>query len=882
VVSVTAAPVLTALTASQAVFTNASKALVSNAITGTGNVVMSTSATLVTPALGTPSALVGTNITGTAAGLTAGNVTTNANLTGAVTSVGNATSLGSFTSAQLATALTDETGTGSAVFATSPTLVTPALGTPSALVGTNITGTAAGLTAGNVTTNANLTGAVTSVGNATSLGSFTSAQLATALTDETGTGSAVFATSPTLVTPNLGTPSTLVGTNITGTAAGLTAGNVSTNANLTGAVTSVGNATSLGSFTSAQLATALTDETGTGSAVFATSPTLVTPALGTPSSGTVTNLTGTASININGTVGATTPAAGAFTTIAASGTTTLSGNQIISVTDNTNAALRITQLGTGNALLVEDSANPDASPFVIDANGRVVIGNTAVVSPVSGVTPSFQMQGATSGASSMGVIKFGNDSAQPYYIFSKTRSATLGTFGTIVQSGDNIGTILFTGDDGSATPIQGARIDALVDGTPGLNDMPGRLTFSTTADGASTPTERMRISNAGSVGIGGTPSAGQVLYLGKNITGSVNSTSVRQQGVVQSDVTASVLSFDNVLLTAAAAFTLTNYTHFNAQQSTIGASSAVTLQIGFNAASTLTGATNNYGFRGSIASGTNRYNLYMDGTADNYFAGSVGIGAVPTSAAKTNITSTSAGASAIALSLINSSTTIGTETVLDLVATTTGAGVRSAQITAINTDGSTGVNMVFKISNGAVPAEAMRIGATGLVTVTGTLKVSTGAAVGGATPGTGGVAFPATAVAVSDANTLDDYEEGSWTPVVTFSGGNGDLTTAEANGVYTKIGRLVQIAFNVEFTETTASGNMTLTGVPFTSGPTVRTNVGCWVDNMINLVGSPTAGVGLSATAVQLQQTVTGAIANITNANTGVSSRVRGSLSYSI
>jgi hypothetical protein len=316
--------------------------------TGTGNVVLSNSPTLVTPALGTPSALVGTNITGTASGLTAGNVTTNANLTGAVTSVGNATSLGSFSSANLLAALTDETGTGSAVFATSPTLVTPALGTPSALVGTNITGTASGLTAGNVTTNANLTGAVTSTGNATSLGSFSSANLLAALTDETGTGSAVFATSPTLVTPALGTPSALVGTNITGTASGLTAGNVTTNANLTGdvtsvgnattltnapviakvltgyvsgagtvaatdsilqaiqklngndatnanltgAVTSVGNATSLGSFTSANLLGALTDETGTGSAVFATSPTLVTPILGTPTSGTLTNATG--------------------------------------------------------------------------------------------------------------------------------------------------------------------------------------------------------------------------------------------------------------------------------------------------------------------------------------------------------------------------------------------------------------------------------------------------------------------------------------------------------------------------------------------------------------------------------------------------------------
>jgi hypothetical protein len=141
----------------------------------------------------------------------------------------------------------------------------------------------------------------------------------------TGTGDMVLSTSPTLVTPALGTPSALVGTNITGTAAGLTAGNVTTNANLTGAITSTGNATLLGSFSSANLAGALTDETGTGSAVFANSPTLVTPALGTPASGVVTNLTGTASININGTVGATTASTGAFTTLTSSSDATLHG-----------------------------------------------------------------------------------------------------------------------------------------------------------------------------------------------------------------------------------------------------------------------------------------------------------------------------------------------------------------------------------------------------------------------------------------------------------------------------------------------------------------------------------------------------------------------------
>lgn len=99
---------------------------------GTVDSITSTSATLITPALGTPASGVLTNCTGTASGLTSGHVTTNANLTGMVTSSGNAAVLGSFTSANLAAALTDETGSGAAVFATSPTLVTPNVGVATA------------------------------------------------------------------------------------------------------------------------------------------------------------------------------------------------------------------------------------------------------------------------------------------------------------------------------------------------------------------------------------------------------------------------------------------------------------------------------------------------------------------------------------------------------------------------------------------------------------------------------------------------------------------------------------------------------------------------------------------------------------------------------
>jgi hypothetical protein len=185
-------------------------------------------------------------------------------------------------------------------------------------------------------------------------------------------------------------------------------------------------------------------------------------------------------------------AGAAWATLAASLPSTISAN-------STTPALQVTQTGSGVALLVEDSASPDASPFVVDTEGRGVFGHTsAVANPVA--TSRLQVHGIGTGGASTFLADWANAANGFLDIRGKSRGATVGTNG-VVSSGDGLYQLRAYGDDGTAF-VEAARITAAVDGTPGTNDMPGRLMFSTTADGASTPTERMRITNAGYVGIG--------------------------------------------------------------------------------------------------------------------------------------------------------------------------------------------------------------------------------------------------------------------------------------------------------------------------------------------------------------------------------------------
>jgi hypothetical protein len=133
---------------------------------------------------------------------------------------------------------------------------------------------------------------------------------------------------------------------------------------------------------------------------------------------------------------------------------------------------------------------------------------------------------------------------------------------------------------------------------------------------------------AGSLGIGSTAITGYNLFISKNITGATTSYGIRSRGIIQSDVTSIASYYDSTSETQATSFTLANLYHFRAQQATFGAGSTVTTQVGFIAANTLVGATNNYGFQGVISSSLNNYNLYNSGTAKNYMSGDLGIGSL--------------------------------------------------------------------------------------------------------------------------------------------------------------------------------------------------------------------------------------------------------------
>lgn len=288
--------------------------------------------------------------------------------------------------------------------------------------------------------------------------------------------------------------------------------------------------------------------------------------------------------------------------ISTSGTLSAGIGSLISGSGSADA-LRVTQGGSGNALVIEDVANPDNSPFVVDTNGSLKIGFNSNLD-VTGYNgfEGLQLANVGTGTSSAAITmtRWSNDGGCATLSIGKSRGIGAPNR-AVVQNNDLIGAISFIGDDGGTGDfVTGAQIRAAVDGTPGANDMPTRLQFLTTPDNSATPVEAMRISASGGIGVGTTAAAGRKLDVRGNATGATDISHVVSGGTVASDVTSEFKSFTSLPSTAASAFTLTILDHFRAGQGTLGAGSSVTSQSGFKAGNSIVGANLNHGFWGDI------------------------------------------------------------------------------------------------------------------------------------------------------------------------------------------------------------------------------------------------------------------------------------------
>lgn len=175
------------------------------------------------------------------------------------------------------------------------------------------------------------------------------------------------------------------------------------------------------------------------------------------------------------------------------------------ITDNSSGdALRITQTGSGNALRVNDATHPDVTPFCINADGRVLSGSETILDAFrSGKFNAYHQGGEVAFVG----IRYSDDALGTNLALGKSRSATIGVE-VIPQVGDTVGSVEFTATDGTSY-IQAASIKSTIDATPGTNDMPGAIIFSTTPNGSTSPVERLKISSTGTVRINRQDSSGE-------------------------------------------------------------------------------------------------------------------------------------------------------------------------------------------------------------------------------------------------------------------------------------------------------------------------------------------------------------------------------------
>lgn len=316
---------------------------------------------------------------------------------------------------------------------------------------------------------------------------------------------------------------------------------------------------------------------------FSAGSTGLTPS--SPTTGAIT-LSGTLAVG-NGGTGLTSYTIGDL--IYASGTTTLS---------------KLADVATGNVLL---SGGIGVAPSW---------GKVDLTAAVSGVLPS--ANGGTGVNNGSSTITLGGNLTTSG-AFATTLTVTGATTVTLPTSG-TLATL-----SGSEALSNKTITASTINSSPVGNSVPDTGAF-TTLSASSTLGVTSTSTFSDTVTINGMATSAYGINITANATGATSSRGVRAASAVQSGVTSSFYNYHSVPSVANASFTLPTLAHFYADQGTKGASATVTNQYGFFVTANLTGATNNYGFYSNIASASNRWNFFANGTADNAFAGNTRFG----------------------------------------------------------------------------------------------------------------------------------------------------------------------------------------------------------------------------------------------------------------
>ena len=265
-----------------------------------------------------------------------------------------------------------------------------------------------------------------------------------------------------------------------------------------------------------------------------------------------------------------------------------------------------------------------------DNTDLVKNGALAIRTAVDAIDTSMvDLKGGTTGQI---LSKTSNTDMDFTWITNDVGDITAVTAGSGLSGGGTSGAVSLALDLASAnvfTAAQSATRFLVTGSTVATNGI--YLPSANTLGFSTNSTEKMQIDANGKIGIGSGTVATNVLTIVTAITGGVTSAGISINSTISSDATTGARVYNSFVSTAASAFTLVTLSHYRASLAAIGAGSAITNQIGFNAETTLIGATNNYGFFGNIASGSGRWNFFASGTAANFFLGRTGIGAGITS-----------------------------------------------------------------------------------------------------------------------------------------------------------------------------------------------------------------------------------------------------------